>query len=743
MSTDLKDWYSATELLQLDLPGLPKSKPSILSLAKRGGWKARRRKGFGGGAEYHVSSLPAPAREALTERYLTTAQRPVPVVQEPPPTTSLKTYQREVMEARLAILQEVDRLTVIEGAMAARATVVRLAREGRLAPHLQALVPVANARAGKSGSRTLSEASLRRWQKHRAERGAEGLATADGKRAMTAPPDWLLPFMMLYRSPGKPSISACYERLAENLPAGVELPSLRTVERTIARMGAVERNRGRMGPRELKRLRAYTVRDFSMLAPADVYTADGHCHDREVQHPVHGKPFRPEIISVLDVATRFCVGWSAGLAEGSWLVADALRVASSKAIAAIFYVDNGGGFKNELLNGPATGILARLGTQQANSLPYASQARGVIERFHASCWIRPAKFLPSYVGRDMDPEARKLVFRRSRKDIQARGSSQLIQPWSEFLAWAQEQVDAYNDRPHSSLPKIRDPETGKLRHQSPREAWDAAIAAGVELIQPEAGELDDLFRPYEIRTVVRGQIKLFGNTYFHRDLDRLDLHGREVSVGYDIHDPSRVWVRDMEGRLVCVAELDGNKQPYFPRSRIEQAREQRAAGRLRRLETKAEEIRSELGPSVIEMQPAALPAGVQARQQQLIEQFESTLSPANRDHTSEPASTFEIPQLADDRFHLWLRSDDHVSEAELAAEPTDARSHQAVTFAVPTGADERFALWCDLDRRINAGEAISDQAVRWHSNYRNQAEWKARMRMAADFGSAFPMTAAG
>ena len=42
-------------------------------------------------------------------------------------------------------------------------TVVRLAEEGALPAHLQVLVPVANARAGESGARTLSRSTLYRW----------------------------------------------------------------------------------------------------------------------------------------------------------------------------------------------------------------------------------------------------------------------------------------------------------------------------------------------------------------------------------------------------------------------------------------------------------------------------------------------------------------------------------------------------------------------------------------------------
>src|SRR5690606_28996914 len=135
-----------------------------------------------------------------------------------------------------------------------------------------------------------------------------------------------------------------------------------------------------------------------------IYMADGHRCDLEVANPETGRPFRPEIVSVIDVRTRRCVGWSTGIAESAWLVADALRDAAGKCIPGIFYTDRGCGFINRHLGAEAEGVLARLGTSIETALPYGRQARGVVERFHRSCWVRGARFLPGFVGRDMDRE---------------------------------------------------------------------------------------------------------------------------------------------------------------------------------------------------------------------------------------------------------------------------------------------------------------------------------------------------
>lgn len=369
-------------------------------------------------------------------------------------------------------------------------------------------------------------------------------------------------------------------------------------------MGKVDVQRGRMGNRELKNIRPFVRRDTSQMWPGDAYTADGHTFDAEIAHRDHGRPFRPEITTVIDIATRKAVGWSVGLAESTWSVLDALRHACIvNGIPAIFYVDNGSGFKNSAMSHEATGFMARLGITLTHSLPYNSQARGIIERSHQTLWVKGAKQLPTYMGADVDAEAKQKVFKITRADIKKTGSSKLLLPWNIFVGWCQEQVDKYNDTPHRSLPTIRDPITGNKRHQSPNEAWAAAIAEGWTPTAVEANEADDLFRPYKECKVRRGEISLFSNRYFSHDLEQ--YHGDTVRVGYDLHDASRVWVRNKAGQLICIAEFEANNRSYFPESFIQQAAEKRAKGRIKRAEAKIEEAEAELNPpQIVEHQQA-------------------------------------------------------------------------------------------------------------------------------------------
>lgn len=555
----------------------------------------------------------------------------------------LKDWQRRRAEARLAILQEVAKLSKVAGLERARVQIVTAARKGTLSPHLQELVQVANARSGTGiAARSLSVRTLARW--HAAEKmGSAALAPMARPDAV---PPWAAAFLRAWRKPAKPSIRAAVRALEVPgaLPDGVEPPSYDQARRFLARVGEVEKERGRRGPRELKNLRPFVRRDSSALLPTDVYTADGHTFDAEVAHPEHGRPFRPEVTLVIDVATRRVVGWSVALAESGLAVLDALRhAATSCGIPAILYVDNGTGYKNAMMTAQATGLMARLGIELTHSLPYNSQARGVVERAHRTVLVDLAKRLPTYMGAAMDPEAKKLAFRRTR------GNGEGLVAWPRFLELVAAQVGHYNDRPHAAL-----------KGRTPDAAWEAAVAGGAPIALPEPDP--DLFRPQLTRTARRGEISLFGNLYFSRELE--EWNGQELAVAYDVHDAARVWVRDREGRLICEALCDGNKRDYFPMPFVEAAREKRARGRLRRLEAKRDEVIAEgSGPGLLPEVTGPEPWEIEEARARHPEYFapEPEEAPAN----VVPLTDTGRPRFTTDREqYLWLRAHPEAVDGE-------------------------------------------------------------------------------
>ncbi|WP_189383237.1 Mu transposase C-terminal domain-containing protein, partial [Gemmobacter nanjingensis] len=335
-----------------------------------------------------------------------------------------------------------------------------------------------------------------------------------------------------------------------------------------------------------------------------VYTADGKTFDAEIADPVSNRPMRPEITSVLDVATRKCVGYAVSRKENVIAVTEALRRScSAHGICAVFYTDRGAGYKNKVMDGDdgaaLGGLMGRLGITKMHALPYNSQAKGIIERFNA-VWNGLAKEFPTYLGSDMDKEAKQAIHKETRREIREFGVARRLPSWQEFIAAVEKTIAEYNDKPHTGLPRFEDPATGKMRHMSPNEAWAAHVTSGFQPVTVDPAEEDDLFRPYEIRTARRSLVEWNTNKYFHEALQRYE--GEEVMVGYDLHQAEKVWVREFDrnsgnpGKLICVAIFNGNAQRYIPLTMEQKALEDRQKAALKRLDdrrqAKIEELHS-------------------------------------------------------------------------------------------------------------------------------------------------------
>jgi putative transposase len=203
----------------------------------------------------------------------------------------------------------------------------------------------------------------------------------------------------------------------------------------------------------------------------------------------------------------------------------------------------------------------------------------------------------------MDREARQRAFKTTRREIRKVGASRLLPNWAEFVALLDTEIAAANARECEGLPKIVDEAAGRRRHMSPTEMWAKAIAEGWRPDPIPAEEARDLFRPVETRTAKRAIVELFGNEYYGGAALEA-LHGEAVQVAYDIHDASKVWVRDAEGRLICEAIWGGHKTAFAPVEKIRLDHEKRVAGMKKRAQVHVAQAEAELRAPLIEHQPA-------------------------------------------------------------------------------------------------------------------------------------------
>ena len=707
----MKNQFKMAEIVELNLSLLPKSRKAIEDFAKRNGWEYVEVPSRGKGGVRREYILPddlfEQAKAKLLKNMADSVELPATIEKKEVVTVGavnpalLADWQRDCGTARLAIVRHVLDMADLLGKTKAVEKFATDSKNGQLTATLADTVRRANAKAGKDGNAKVSRATLFNWLKLAENAGDNSLvAVLAPKHRDVTMPVWGATLLKLWGQPTKPSLSMVMRELV-NVMGGENVPTYAQASYFLrTHVGNVELERGRMGARELKNIQPFIRRDTSELFPTDVYTADGHTFDAEVAHPISGRPFRPEITAIIDVASRKLVGFSIDLAESGLAVLDAIRVAVVwHGVMAVFYVDHGSGYKNAMMSRDGSGLMDRLGSTLTHSLPYNSQAKGVVERSHQSIWIQAAKRLPTYIGVDMDKEARQKVFKKTRKDIATFGESKLLLAWDDFMTLCHDEMQRYNNRPHHAHPRRHNKLTGRKEHLTPQQVWDEKLTMmvnlGKPLVQVREDDMVDLFRPYIERKVLRGEIKMFNHVYFSRELEQ--YHGETVHVGYDIHDASQVWVRDVSGRLLAVAKFEANTRAYFAQPVIEQAHEKRILGQLKRNDVKRNEILETMSPSrVLEhIDTMRLPQ----------EQIDKAFATLNKTIEAEAVEVISMPKP------MMTSAVNDVPDMKIMTE-TD---------------DDRFERWLALDKRKTAGETLDSNDFDFHELFALSKTWRIKM----------------
>ncbi len=693
----VKDKYSAAELVEFGLPGLPRTERGTRLNAKKEGWVSVKEPCKGGYANLYVfAMLPEDVKEKITMVELHPLDlHPAPTVEKSmvkqedhhlPTLACLKGWQRKVMDSRLAILKAIDELEPIYGTNKAIATLIKRINEEKLPGslhHLYKVIPAANARGGTDGKRTLSRTSIYRWRRE-VKKGIAALAPATVEKLEI--PAWAPYFLECYQRPQNPSVPEAMEEMPAILPDNVPMPSYSQVIRFQRKRSRLDQERGRKTGSAFKALKGYRKRDTSELKPLDVGVCDGHSFKAKIAHPVHGQPFKPEVCAVLDAATRVVTGWWAGLAESAVTVGGAVRhsavVNDDKRYGGIYntlYTDGGSGNKAKINTDEFAGLFPRIGTIHKTGIPGNAQGRGLIERLNKSLWIRAAKKLVTFVGREMDKLTERNMYLIMDKEVRNKAQADFLLSWPAFLKFCQQEVEAYNRRPHSELPKIIDPHSGRKRHMCPLEMWAWHISQGWEQEDHQLSEqeIEVMFLPRVKRTVKRAQVSLFGNTYFNTVLE--DYHGENVQVAYDIHDGEKVQIWDKDDRLICYAIFEKNKTSYFPMSEVEHAREQRAKRRAKIKNMQLDEVELERR-GVVEIDAA-------------------------------PVNVIAMP----------TSNKITIDREKLAAEMAD----EGAAVEIPRDDRGKYRFWQGLDAALTAGTPLSVKELRFYEAYRNTRSYRA------------------
>lgn len=623
-------WLTARELA--GLPGMPASERRARDKLTALAVPSRPRTGrVGGGLEYDCSALPVETRAAITARAISEAGALALVQVEPAPVRSFappakpqpdelmpapsrrppSIADKAVADARVQLVNMLHELVPMHGIKKGCAILAGQIASSEAGSNLVTLARTANQRARGD---MVSARTLERWVgQHRAS-GWWGLlpVVAEVAPVVTLEED-VARVIGLYHSVDPRFRKLTRAALQVTKDLGRERDTWQALyaraRRALDKLGqSTEFSVGLIKARHTGSERdaklPFKKRATEDLDPTDVYVVDGHTFKAKVRHPEHGAPFAPELTVVKSWRTRKIVGWSVSLSENVIAVGAALRHAiATHGIPAIVYSDNGSGETAKALDCPVVGIMSRLGVDHRTGIPGKPQARGVIERSWQTHAINCARQFGSYQGKDVDGGTFRKVAAELAKEQRAvrraetTGEVIKLSPkaptWRQFIDAVEAMVAEYNgEHRHRSLPKRAD---GK--RMTPNEAWDHLADPALQVL-PTKGELHDLFMPAMIRTAKRGQVTLLNQDYQAPDLMRRDIDGHEVSVRYDIHDPSYVVVYTLDGQYVCEAKWQANRVDAMPKAAVQIARETRAAATIKRRQAQIDLALRELGSPI-------------------------------------------------------------------------------------------------------------------------------------------------
>lgn len=536
-------WFTAGELADLALPGMPDSKRAINRRAEAEGWAlrlgadnrplARKRAGRGGGIEYHASVLPAEAQLALARLGLI---RPA-LAEARAEQSAWEWFERQggsikaEAERRLAILDEIGLL--IEAGTARAAAVSHAAKAHQLSP-----ATIWNWR------RAVEALPRSDWLPALAPRRRGG-----GIAAEIDPELWRI-FKSDFLRPSAPTVTSCYARTAEiAAQRGLAMPSERTFRRRLEREVPAEVVRlKREGAEALRRSIPAQRRSVAELCALEWVNIDGHKLDVFVR-AADGRVIRPILVAIQDIYSRKILGWRIGGEESAiqtrLAFADVLR---NFGIPGHCVLDNGRAFASKWITGGAKsrfrfkirpeepqGLLTALGIRIHWALPFRGQSKPIERGFRDLCEeiARHPACEGAYTGNN--PLAKPENY----------GSRAL--DWEAFKALVAEGIARHNAR-------------GGRRTETARgRSFDEAFAesyARTPIAKATAEQLRLALLAAENRLINRqtGEIALFGNRYWHPELSA--RRGERVTVRFDPDDlHGEIHVYDLEGRYLTAAEL--------------------------------------------------------------------------------------------------------------------------------------------------------------------------------------------
>lgn len=552
-----KSWFTAAEIADLGLPGLPRTKRKVNERADREGWKvaagrdgvplARSRRGRGGGLEFHISQLPTSAQAELVSRGIAFVS---------PQTYSPAEADRPLAAndgCRNQIWAWFDGQSDKVKAEAERRALILVDVDAYKAAGLPATTAVNHAaRAAK-----VSPSTVWNWLglvdgvpapdrlPHLAPRRKGG-----GKEAEIDPELWQT-LLSDYLRLSKPTFMSCYLRtkaLADEM--GMTLPHAKTLQRRLeAEVPPQVITLRRKGKEALRRMLPAQIRSVADLHAMELVNIDGHKADVFVRWP-DGRIGRPTIVAIQDVYSRKFLAWRIAETEDTvtarMVFADLFK---KWGIPKGLLADNGRAFASKWLTGGArtrfrfkirdedpVGVLVNLGIAIHWAKPYRGQSKPIERGFRDFCdhIARHPAFEGAYTGNT--PLAKPENYGNAAVDLET------------FCRVFDAGVAAHNAR------LGRRTEMGAGQYSFDQVFDDSYARATIGKATEEQLRLA-LFAADQISTDrTTGAVRLAGNSYWKPEMAQ--IAGQKVTIRFDPDDLTRpVHVYDRAGKFLVTAPL--------------------------------------------------------------------------------------------------------------------------------------------------------------------------------------------
>ncbi|MDE4175775.1 transposase domain-containing protein [Phaeobacter sp. PT47_59] len=696
-----QEWWSAADIADARLPGLPGSVRGVNAYAAREGWtkdlaNLQRRPGRGGGLLFHWSLLPLDARLKLLH---TDVKAPD---ERPDRTTAWLAYERLPQKKKDDAKRRLNALNKVE------------LLNGSGTTHVLSVEVVA-------AEMNVSPRTLYNWIAL-----VEGVADAD-RLAYVAPQppkkrtkredraqyrpfmDWL---KSAYLRLEGPDFAPCYRSAVikaekEGWPYPIQKTAKRWIDAEVQRTTQVYMREGERG---LQRCYPAQIRDRSGLHAMEAVNADCHKIDVFVRWP-DGTVNRPQIVVFQDLYSGKFLSWRVDHDPNKVMVMAAFgEMVDNWGIPKRCLFDNGHEFANKWMTAGAptrfrfkireddpVGVLPLLGIKMHWANLASGQSKPIERGFGdvARIIAKDPRFSGAYVG--------------NRPTAKPENYGSRAVPADEFLAVLEEGIEEHNAR------------TGRRSDTAKGRSFDETFAesyatAPVLKATEEQRNLWLMGQDTAKLHKENGSLKFHGNVYHCAWMSQ--EANRKIVVRFDPEDlHSGVHIYSTEGEHLGFAECQ-QKVGFFD---LEGAR---ATAKRKRQIRKAEQRLADLHAP---LSPDQLAADLNKdRQETTALMAEKVVKPVFA--KSPRASTFQQP--SDPRAEAAQEA--LILELGAKKKPTKAKKQEQ--FKVAETQEERFAQAQDIERRQQHGEPVGEREAAWLEGYQNHSEYEAMAALMQAFG---------